>query len=148
MNGDRLLGTRRTLSNLVLLALIILLSSGCGDSGPELAPVSGTVLLDGKPVEGASVTFMPAAGGRPATGTTNASGEFQLTTFKEQDGALVGDHSVTITLVKRLYWEGMTTDQEKVKWLIPKRYGRVETSELHATVPCPEDRVTFELKSE
>ena len=33
---------------------------GCGDSGPKLVPVSGTVLLNGEPLEGATVVFTPA----------------------------------------------------------------------------------------
>ena len=51
----------------------------------------------GQPVEGASVQFVPVDGGPPAFGTTDASGVFTLTTFKQGDGARKGEYKVTVT---------------------------------------------------
>ncbi len=56
--------------------------------------MSGVVLLDDKPVAGAAVVFVPNEGGRPAHGETDANGRFQLTTFRERDGALLGRHAI------------------------------------------------------
>jgi len=56
---------------------------GCGGSTSTVAtvPVTGTVTLDGKPVEGAAVSFAPKTKGcRAAFGRTDASGKFKLTT--------------------------------------------------------------------
>jgi hypothetical protein len=39
------------------LAACALLAWGCGQSGPKLAPVSGKVTLDGKPLPGGTVSF-------------------------------------------------------------------------------------------
>jgi hypothetical protein len=62
-----------------------------------MAPVSGTVKYNGQPVEGASVTFRVEGAPRVASGMTNAAGEYRLTTYDTDDGAPVGEHSVTIT---------------------------------------------------
>lgn len=68
-------------------ALPVLLC-GCGPSRPTTVPVSGTVLLDGEPVESAAVIFSSVEGGRPATGITDAQGRFRLRTFDGNDGVL------------------------------------------------------------
>lgn len=80
---------------------------GCGGSGNPVAPVQGVVTLDGKPVAEMVVTFTPVPGktesvgdvnepGKSATGSTDASGKFNLSTYERGDGALVGEHKVSI----------------------------------------------------
>jgi hypothetical protein len=71
-------------------------TAGCGDSGPELAPVSGRVTLDGKPMENVDVTFQPDEM-RPASyGRTDASGRYELGYKRGVQGALLGPHTVRI----------------------------------------------------
>ncbi len=79
------------------LALPIVL--GCGSPGTaETAKVTGTVTYKGNPLEGVSVGLIPqGAGGRPASGLTDASGKFTLSTFKTGDGAIPGAHKVVIS---------------------------------------------------
>jgi hypothetical protein len=83
-------------------ALIASLAAGCG--GPTMAPVKGRVLYNGEPVKEAAVTFSPAGPaekletGKPGTGFTDENGYFELSTFKTYDGAIVGTHSVHVTL--------------------------------------------------
>jgi len=68
---------------------------GCGSGG--MAPVSGTITLDGKPLAGATVTFVPAGGaGQAASGLTDAEGTFQLYTLRPSDGVRYGDYKVLI----------------------------------------------------
>ncbi len=81
----------------VMMAAVALLGTGCGPAGPVLAPVEGVVLLEGEPLEGAVVLFQPEAGGKPATGLTDAAGKFSLTTLEKGDGAYVGVNTVAIT---------------------------------------------------
>jgi len=70
---------------------------GCGQGGgPTTYATSGTVTFDGKPVEGAQVTFMAPGAPRAAVATTDAQGKYRLTTFKPSDGAVAGTHAVTI----------------------------------------------------
>ncbi len=93
----------------ILSTAVLLFLSGCGSSGPETVPTSGKVTVDGKPAAGAAVMFLPQAGGRPATGVTDAAGVFRLQTFKDFDGAIVGDHRVTVLLAEKGASEGTRT---------------------------------------
>jgi hypothetical protein len=133
------------------IALFVL---GCSEGGPEIVPVSGTVLLDGKPVSGAGVLFTPVADGPLATGTTDDQGRYSLTTG-ERAGAVPGEHQVTITLMKT---SGLITEEGglsggvapggvKTEWFVPQKYSRPETSGLTATVASDEKEYNFDLKS-
>jgi len=85
------------------LGLCIPLLTGCGNSGDllPLSQVTGQVLVDGGPLEGAWIVFYPVGGSellqvlRPR-GTTNAGGQFQLKTYLPGDGAPLGDYKVTV----------------------------------------------------
>ncbi len=77
-------------------ALIAATTCGCGPSHPDLVPVSGAVTFQGKPVVGAQVTFMAPDAARAAFGVTDAEGKFRLSTFGTEDGAVVGNHTVTV----------------------------------------------------
>ncbi len=80
--------------------------AGCG-SGIATVPVSGKVTQGGQPVEGAAVTFIPAAGdGQSAVGITDAGGAYKLMT-KTNEGAVVGAYKVTIAK-----YEGGADDSE------------------------------------
>ena len=81
---------------------------GCGGSGtPPTVKVTGTVTYNGNPLEGVNVGFIPdGEGGRPASGTTDASGKFTLSTFESGDGAVVGKHLVAISEAS----DGASTD--------------------------------------
>jgi hypothetical protein len=73
--------------------------AGCGSGGASGAlPVSGKVTKGGQPVAGAAVTFQPTASdGKAASGTTDDTGTYKLTTLVNGDGALPGSYKVTIT---------------------------------------------------
>lgn len=140
-----------------LVIFVVVLLAGCsGSDRPPLAKVSGVVTLDKAPVEGAAVMFMPVAGGRPAQGLTDAQGKFTLTTFDEGDGAIIGEHKVTVTKVQitgaKATADGLsgTTEAGAVKetWLVPQRYSVPETSKLTATVAKGMPPVTLELTPE
>lgn len=70
---------------------------GCGGETPvKTIPVSGTVVYKGQPVEGATVSFWAEKAPRAASGITNEKGEFKLSMFKLNDGAMPGPNKVTI----------------------------------------------------
>ncbi len=52
----------------------------------ETEPVRGVVMIDGQPVEGATVVFKHVEGRYAAVGQTDAGGNFALTTFEPNDG--------------------------------------------------------------
>jgi hypothetical protein len=75
--------------------------AGCGKESFDVAPVHGVVSVDGKPLFQGKVMFAPMAKGeqnpgKPGWGDIASDGSFRLTTFKKNDGAVVGDHWVTI----------------------------------------------------
>lgn len=70
---------------------------GCsGSDFPETYPVTGKVTLQGKPVEGAQITFVVEGAPRMAMGTTDAEGNYTLSTFEPGDGAMPGSHKVMV----------------------------------------------------
>src|SRR5262249_17030259 len=79
----------------LLLPALLLAAAGCGGLGKPVK-VEGVVTLDGHPLSGATVTFAPAEGGRPASGRTDTDGSFRLTTFRSDDGALPGEYKVIV----------------------------------------------------
>lgn len=90
---------------LVTAAVALVMATGCsrGDGRPKTYPVTGTVTLNGSPVEGATVVFVPkspaqpgAQGPQAATATTDASGKYVLGTFARGDGAIPGEYLVRV----------------------------------------------------
>ena len=85
------------------LCALIAVAGGCGGSGPNYAPVSGVVTLDGKPFNDGVVVFLPKATsenpnpGRSSAGETNDKGQFVLKTDDLKNGAVVGKHLVKIS---------------------------------------------------
>ena len=139
--GDPMLSIRRVLF-VAMLAAFGLSLSGCGPKYPETFPVAGTVTLDGKPVAGAAVVFTPEEG-QQATGTTDDSGRFELSTFQLGDGALPGTHRVTVAKT--------TTDPDdevKLIFIIPQKYGNLQTSDLTCDVQAEMGPVQYDLQPE
>ena len=82
----------------VLVLLMVLSLAGCGDGRPAVVPISGTVTLNGDPVEGVTVMFVveEVADGyaRPSAGKTDAQGKFTISTYGNEDGMPVGKYKV------------------------------------------------------
>ncbi|MCC7086666.1 MAG: hypothetical protein IT427_16830 [Pirellulales bacterium] len=85
-----------------------------------LAPVAGTVLLDGKPLSHAYVTFTPEQG-RAATGRTGVDGTFVLGTFATNDGALIGRHQATVVARETTDAKRASADAEADAMKLPGR---------------------------
>ncbi|VTR92767.1 Uncharacterized protein OS=Blastopirellula marina DSM 3645 GN=DSM3645_16785 PE=4 SV=1 [Gemmata massiliana] len=97
--SDRLraAGTRAPLV-LLLGALLSAIVCGCSGSDTTLAPVEGTVTRNGRPVPHAQVIFVAEGGtrGPRASGVTDGTGRFRLTTDDGKDGAPIGHHRVCV----------------------------------------------------
>jgi|SRR3954468_14864926 hypothetical protein len=83
-----------------LVGLCCLLAGGCAGGG-KMAPVSGVVTLNGKPVADVDVTFQPTVAdgnnnpGPMAAGTTDSNGHYTLSVLGEKvHGATVGKNQV------------------------------------------------------
>ncbi|GAA4437044.1 carboxypeptidase regulatory-like domain-containing protein [Bremerella cremea] len=89
------------LASLLMTFVGILAVSGCTSAPsdlPELAPVTGTVTLDSKPLANASVSF-ESSNGQVAFGQTDAEGHYELNFRDGAKGAEVGENKVRIETV-------------------------------------------------
>jgi hypothetical protein len=135
-----------------ILGLALVFALGCG--GKKFAPVSGVVTMNGKPLAGATVTFMPVLqgggieSGPSSDGKTNEKGEYTLTAATGQKGALVGKHKVVISILAEQVGEG---DERAPRggWpkmdKIPAKYN--DKTELECIVPAEgKQDANFDLK--
>lgn len=88
-------------SRIAWLGLMVLVA-GCGGNASDqqkLSPVTGTVTLDGKPLSGAVITFVPtgATHGTGARGRTDDDGKYELATRSRRKGAPAGDYRVMVS---------------------------------------------------
>ena len=67
--------TRSPLVLVAVIAAILLLSSGCGQSLPEF---EGTLTWNGKPVEQGYIEFTPLDGAGQVTGVSVSNGQFKI----------------------------------------------------------------------
>ena len=115
----------------LLLALLpALAAAGCRRVDlPPVADVSGLVTLDGEPLAGADVQFVPDASagteGAPGVGFTDESGRYELTTAKVR-GAIIGRHKVRVEArgEPQSEWDSLPP------LITPERYSDPETSGL------------------
>lgn len=73
----------------LVAAPLVVTTAGCGSKGPETAQVTGTITLDGKPLELIQVEFWPEVGAR-AIGKTDDTGKYSMTLDGGKPGASVG----------------------------------------------------------
>lgn len=130
--------------------------AGCGPRGPVVAFVEGEVILDGQPVDGATVSFAPTDGaGLPAIGKTDGTGRFNLTSTRggtPNAGAVVGRYAVTVSKIGYdLGGKPPPADGDysgvPVRHFVPATYGEAASSGLSADVARGRNTFRFELSS-
>jgi hypothetical protein len=124
----------------------LLAATGCNSQPkdmPKIAPVKGTVTMDGEPLPHVDVTFFSEEGGQVAGGTTNDAGGYELRFSGRHMGAKIGPNTVRITTPPSPEVPGAPAWKEKV----PAKYN--SKSQLKADVkPGPEPNTfDFELTS-
>ncbi len=155
----------------LLLFTLFGMSIGCAQSETEpayfadLVIVNGKVTMDGTPLSGANVTFIPAdlsQSGGTGTGITSASGDYDLITphpgslEAQPKGIVPGTYKVTITNLQMP--DGSPVPQGTddamamamdAKEAIPEKYSDSEKTELIVKVDHSSPFVqNFELKSQ
>jgi len=137
----------------------VLAACGQGISDqPRVVRVSGVLTQKGNPVEGATVGFNTPGAPRAATGKTDADGKFQLSTFGDNDGAVPGEHVVTVI---KLNPELQQKPEESAddyttrmlgknpsKSLLPQQYASPQSSPLKVTISADGPNENLELKIE
>lgn len=112
--------------------------SGCGGD-MDVAPVSGTVTLDGQPLDRASVLFEPE-NGRPSYGVTDGRGRYRLLYTRDQDGAEVGECRVKISTLMQPEGPSAPKPAERV----PQRYAK---DPIRVVVEAKRNTIDIELSS-
>ena len=131
------------LSATIVLVLATLLAPGCSGN-PSTETVTGSLDYQGKPLQGAMVSFTPVEGGHPATGETDNEGNYSLTTFKTGDGAVPGEYVVTVQKLLADEKGGVYAEHRLVT---PARYANASHSDLRAKVTSGEsNEFSFTLK--
>jgi hypothetical protein len=127
-----------------LAASVAILACGCGKPShfPDLGDVSGTVTLDGRPLDKVNVAFEPGEG-RPSIGVTDAQGRYTLQFVGGYNGAIVGRHTVRIGTEG--YVLGPDGTDEFVAESLPPAYNKQST--LAADVKPGQNTFNFELSS-
>jgi hypothetical protein len=110
---------------------------GCSDGRPDRVPISGQVLIDGKPLAYGYVQFVPE-NARASQGKLDAEGRFSLSCFEADDGAVVGSNQIAVTSREPI--GGL-----KVRWHAPKKYADYATSGLSRDVAEATDSMVIEL---
>ena len=91
----------------ILSIVVSVLFVGCSRGGFPTAPTTGRVLCEGQPVPHVLVFFEPMQTGKSALvgkqgfARADANGTFSLSTYGENDGAVIGHHRVRVGLPRR-----------------------------------------------
>lgn len=124
----------RYFSLLAVVALVV----GCSKSGPDVAPVTGRITLDGQPINNTDVAFYPEEPGKsPSSARTDNDGHYELGYKRGVMGGMIGNNTVRIS-----------TSPEIVKG--PNRFHENynNKSELHREVKSGKNVIDFDLKSD
>lgn len=105
------------------VAVVVVPLIGCGETNEfQLYPVSGRVLVKGKPAVGAEVAFygvddrlMSPEAPFPR-GIVQEDGSFELSCFESGDGAPAGNYNVTVV------WKYGDSDDPEVRDQMPDRF--------------------------
>ncbi|MHB8971730.1 MAG: transthyretin-like family protein [Pirellulaceae bacterium] len=123
---------RLDLRTCVCLACVFVV--GCsGEPQEPVYSVRGQVLCDGKPLVDALVVLHRLDGqGRNLTARTDPAGRFEMTTYRQGDGAPVGLYAATVEY-RELVQEGDEPTRSG-RNLLPAMYAAPETSGLRCAV--------------
>jgi len=127
-------------------------ASGCSSENRiETATVSGTVTFNGDPLQIGSLLFVPVTGGPSAEANIGTDGSFEMGTYDDDDGAVLGEHKVMITAFTAPGGSGLPEDvidgDGAPVSVIPDFYGDLEKSGLKVDVKSGENTIDFVLTS-
>ena len=134
------MGLHRYIGRLCIACSLAALAGGCGGN-ENLSEVSGTVRLDGEPLNDALVVYSPTSGGTTAYGRTDESGRYRMYFKDDEPGAWLGENRVRISTGD----VGATGGAGKPE-RVPDVYN--VKSDLTVEVKPGENTFDFELKSD
>ena len=122
----------------------LMVAVGCGGNG--LATVTGVVRLDGEPIEGASITFVPEGPGPLAYASAASGGSYKLQTGSAE-GVKPGNYVATVSHRRGRPSPGMTIAQIEALEIVPVRYTTAEASDLRHKVAAGDNQIDLDLVS-
>lgn len=106
---------------------------GCSGNGIATYPVEGVVTLeDGTPLQTGTVEFNSIERDLTASGKIQSDGTFRLTTFKDGDGAVLGDHDAVV--VQLISTEDLPLHDHDHGPTIDPKYSHYDSAGLSFTV--------------
>ena len=153
------------------LAVLAFIFTGCGYRRPAQVKTTGTVTLDGEPVENASLMFIPDSG-RPASANTNTNGDFQVSSYGGNDGLPAGNYRVMVTklVLKDRFQQqydraveraaaqaepGEEPEDVDIEFgdsayenMLPTKYEELETTDIKVTITKQQEPLVISLTSE
>ncbi len=137
----------------LLILFVGLTITGCGKGGPSLVNVSGSINVDGKPAEGATMIFFPndASMTLIPSAQADASGKFTIIT-DGKNGIPTGSYDVTVTWpdpsVKPTESQRMQGLAEPGPDLLAGKYGKKGASGLKVDISAASKELpAFDLKT-
>src|SRR4051794_27930280 len=133
-------------------AVLFLASAGCGD-GLKRVPVQGKLTAQGKPLDGATVQFLPTGStkGEGGIGRSDNDGNFTLIGSRRGDkGVVPGEYKVRVSrLIARdgspLPADAKQADNPGCRESVPGQYASVEGSPLKVTIPDTGGEVKIDI---
>jgi hypothetical protein len=130
-------------SFLGILLLNVLVCTGCGG---RPARVSGTVTLDGKPVDHGMVSFTPASGGMLASGVIQSDGSYDLKTNRDS-GLEPGEYLVAVESRVPGKENAIGAPPMPGPFITPERYSLTQSSGLKYQVERGSNTIDIALTS-
>lgn len=131
--------------------------SGCGGASDGRVSISGTVTLDGKPLDGGTIAFIGGGGGALATASTNKEGKFQIQVALGTNKVTISKEDLTSAIQTAPKSDAdtlMGTDAQykeqlksMPKALVPAKYSKHETSGLSFDIVQGMKPVSISLSS-
>jgi hypothetical protein len=135
-----------------LLAVFMAVAAlGCSNSATRPVPVVGVIRLEGEPLPGVLIEFIPDAyrgtKGLRASALSDADGRFKLVYDDQRPGAVPGLHRVMVTDPQRRQ-APQGSDEPPQPGRISFAYQDLQTTPLVVEVPPAGDAITLELSKD
>lgn len=165
--GDHMSPLKPFCSIGLLIGVALFVGCGSDEDHQDVHKVSGVITMNGAPVANAIVTYSPKEKQPVAMGRTDSKGQYALTTYDANDGAVAGAYVILVsksgggpdTKSESAMHDALSSGKGVGNMhaaaksggasdsLLPQKYGVPNKSDLTATVKTNEDnKFDFDLK--
>jgi hypothetical protein len=137
----------RSRTFVLTLVTVLSLLIGCGPRQPRTYSVEGRVAFaNGEVVKLGTVEFRETATGTVARGKIEPDGSFQLTTYRNGDGAIEGTHQAIVQQL--IISEDLSFRDHDHGRRVPRKYASYKTSDLQVKInPVEKNAVLLTLQT-